>query len=262
MSDILGKILARKAEEVSQRMRQYPLTALRQQCEVVAPVRGFMDAIAVQLAQGNVAIISEIKKASPSKGIIRHDFNVVEIAKSYAEHGATCLSVLTDEYYFQGSDDYLSQAKSVCALPVLRKEFIIDSYQVYESRVVGADAVLLIVAALCDTVILELAMLAQDLGLDVLVEVHNQQELERALMLPCPLIGVNNRNLRTFETCLNTTIDLLAQIPDDRIVVTESGIHSVADVALMRKHKVHTFLVGEAFMRADQPGQKLQQLFA
>ena len=262
MSDIFSEILASKAEEVTRRAQRLPLSALRQQCEAVAPRRGFVDAIASQIARGNPAIISEMKKASPSKGIIRNNFDPVEIAKSYAKYGATCLSVLTDEKYFQGHDDYLGQARSACTLPVLRKEFIIDPYQIYESSVIGADAILLIVAALGDATILELAALARDLGLDVLLEVHDQQELERALRLPYKLIGINNRNLRTFETTLNTTIDLLAQIPDDRIVVTESGIHTAEDVVLMREHNVNAFLVGEAFMRAPQPGEKLQQLFA
>ncbi len=262
MSDILSKILATKVEEVTDRSRRCPLSALRQRCETIAPPRGFIDAIVAQLAQDKPAIISEIKKASPSKGIIRHHFDVVEIAKSYAKYGATCLSVLTDEKYFQGHNAYLEQAQSACPLPLLRKEFIIDRYQVYESRACGADAILLIVAALDDATIMELAMLSHELGMDVLIEIHDQQELERALVLPCKLIGINNRNLHTFETSLNTTIDLLAQIPDNRIVVTESGIHTPADVMLMRKHKVNTFLVGEAFMRAEQPGQKLQHLFS
>ena len=262
MSDILSKILATKAEEVTARVRLCPLSMLQQQCETIAPTRGFVDAIVEQLGQGKAAVIGEIKKASPSKGIIRHNFDVVEIAQSYAKHGAAGLSVLTDEQYFQGHNDYLEQAKSACTLPLLRKEFIIEPYQVYESRVCGADAILLIVAALEDAMILELATLSHELGMDVLVEVHDQQELERALRLPCQLIGINNRNLRTFETHLNTTIDLVTQIPDDRIVVTESGIHTAQDVKLMREHNVNTFLVGEALMRSDQPGEKLQQLFS
>lgn len=262
MSDILCKILDSKADEVVQRAQRLPLSVLRQQCEALAPKRGFVDAIAGQIAQSKPAIISEIKKASPSKGIICTNFNPVEIATSYAKYGATCLSVLTDEQYFQGHDDYLEQARAACSLPVLRKEFIIDPYQIYESSVIGADAILLIVAALGDATISEFAALAQDLGMDVLLEVHDQQELERALRLPYKLIGINNRNLRTFEATLNTTLDLLAQIPDDRIVVTESGIRTVEDVALMRAHNVNAFLVGEAFMRAAQPGEKLQQLFA
>lgn len=262
MTNILSKILASKAEEVTERAQRLPLSALRQQCQAVAPQRGFVEAIASQIALGKPAIISEIKKASPSKGVIRHNFKPVEIAQSYAKHGATCLSVLTDEKYFQGHDDYLGQARAACNLPVLRKEFIIDPYQVYESSVIGADAILLIVAALGDATISELAALAQDLGMDVLLEVHDQQELERALQLPYKLIGINNRNLQTFETTLNATLDLLAQIPDDRIVVTESGIHTEQDVALMREHSVNAFLVGEAFMRAQHPGEKLQQLFA
>ncbi|WP_424948044.1 indole-3-glycerol phosphate synthase TrpC [Candidatus Spongiihabitans sp.] len=262
MPDILSEILATKAAEVTQRAQRLPLSALRQQCEAVARTRGFVDAIAGQIVRGGAAIIGEIKKASPSQGIIRHNFDPAAIAESYAKCGATCLSVLTDEKYFQGHDDYLGQARSACTLPVLRKEFIIDPYQIYESSVIGADAVLLIVSALGDATILELAALARDLGLDVLLEVHDQPELERALLLPYKLIGINNRNLRTFETTLNTTIDLLAQIPADRIVVTESGVHTAEDVALMREHGVNAFLVGEALMRADAPGEKLRQLFA
>lgn len=262
MSDILAKILRHKAEEVAERAQRLPLSQLQQQCEAVAPRRGFVAAIANQIARGKPAIISEIKRASPSKGIICNSCNPAEIAKSYAKYGATCLSVLTDEKYFQGHDDHLGQARAACNLPVLRKEFIIDRYQIYESSVIGADAILLIVAALADTTISEFAALAHKLNLDVLLEVHDQQELERALRLPYKLIGINNRNLATFETSLKTTIDLLAQIPTDRIVVTESGIHSAEDVGLMRAHNVNAFLVGEALMSARQPGKKLQQLFA
>ncbi len=262
MSDILSKILATKVSEISQRAEGVPLSSLRQQCESADATRGFVAAISSQISAGKAAVISEIKKASPSRGILRDRFNPAEIARSYAKHGATCLSVLTDETYFLGHDDFLHQARSACSIPVIRKEFIIDSYQVYESRVIGADAILLIVAALGDASLLELSMLSQDLGLDVLVEVHDQNELERALMLPCKLIGINNRNLRTFKTSLETTLDLLNQVPDDRIVVTESGIHTREDVALMRKHCVNAFLVGETFMKADQPGEKLHQLFS
>jgi len=206
-------------------------------------------------------VIAEIKKASPSKGLLREDFHPADIAKSYEEGGAACLSVLTDADFFQGHEDYLKQARAACSLPVIRKDFIIDPYQVYEARAMGADCILLIVAALGDVMLLELSQLADQLGMDVLVEVHDAQELQRALSLPLKLIGINNRNLRSFDTSLQTTIDLLADIGDDRIVVTESGIHSVDDVKLMRDHKVNAFLVGEAFMRADDPGQQLKSLF-
>ncbi len=202
-------------------------------------------------------MIAEIKKASPSKGLLRADFRPADIAQSYERHGATCLSVLTDEDFFQGSDEYLQQARAACALPVLRKDFTMDAYQVYEARALGADAILLIVAALGDTPLRELAELAAELGMDVLVEVHDAAELERALALPTPLIGINNRDLRTFHTSLETTLDLLGKIPADRVVVTESGIHAPADVARMRARGVNVFLVGEAFMKADDPGGKL-----
>ena len=261
MSDILSTILATKATEVSQRAERFPLSLLQQKCESVSSTRGFVNAISHEIGLGNPAVISELKKASPSRGVIRSDFNPAEIARSYAQNGAACLSVLTDEKYFQGHDDFVNQARSACPIPVIRKEFIIDPYQVFESRLIGADAILLIVAALGDTSLAELSALAQDLDMDVLVEVHDQQELERALSLPCKLVGINNRNLRTFETSLNTTLDLLERVPDDRIVVTESGIHTRDDVALMRKYNVNAFLVGEAFMKADQPGEKLHQLF-
>jgi indole-3-glycerol phosphate synthase len=261
MSDILSTILATKAAEVSQRSLRLPLSTLQQQCESAGSTRGFVNAISRQIGLGNPAVISEIKKASPSKGVIRNNLNVADIASSYAQNGAACLSVLTDEIYFQGHDDFVHQAKSACLLPVIRKEFIIDPYQVYESRMIGADAILLIVAALGDNLLSELSTLALALNMDVLVEVHDQPELERALSLPCSLIGINNRNLRTFETSLDTTLELLKLIPDDRIVVTESGIHTRDDVALMRKHNVNAFLVGEAFMKANQPGKKLHQLF-
>jgi indole-3-glycerol phosphate synthase len=206
-------------------------------------------------------VIAEVKKASPSKGIIREHFDPAEIAASYAHGGAACLSVLTDQHFFQGHDDYLGQARERSGLPVIRKDFIIDPYQVFESRLIGADAILLIVAALKDSELLELSTLADSLELDVLVEVHDQEELDRALKLPVTLIGINNRDLRTFETSLKTTLDLLDAIPLERLVVTESGIHTPADVALMREHDVHTFLVGEAFMRAEDPGAKLAELF-
>ena len=262
MSDILRKILARKAQEVAARQAQISLQTLKDCLPGAPTVRGFADAIARRLATGGAAVIAEIKKASPSKGLLRADFRPAEIAASYERGGATCLSVLTDVDFFQGADEYLQQARDACGLPVLRKDFMLDPYQVYEARVLGADCILLIVAALGDAQMQELALIAQDLGMDILVEVHDADELARALMLDTPLIGVNNRNLRTFETRLDTTLDLLAQIPANRIVVTESGIHTPADVARMRKHGVHAFLVGEAFMKAAVPGEKLQELFA
>ncbi len=259
--DILRKILTRKAEEIAERARRMPLTDLKKQLVQAPAPRGFLKAIRSRLATGRPAVIAEIKKASPSKGLLRADFRPAEIAKSYEHHGATCLSVLTDEEFFQGSDAYLQQARAACALPVLRKDFTMDAYQVYEARVLGADAILLIVAALDDTQLRELAELAAELGMDVLVEVHDAAELERALALSTPLIGINNRDLRTFRTTLTTTLDLLDKIPRDRVVVTESGIHAPCDVAQMRGRGVNVFLVGEAFMKADDPGGKLQELF-
>jgi len=259
--DILQKILRRKVEEVVERSSTLSLRELAKQVEAVAPARGFVRAIEAKITQGHAAVIAEIKKASPSKGLLREDFHPADIAKSYEEGGAACLSVLTDADFFQGHEDYLKQARAACSLPVIRKDFIIDPYQVYEARAMGADCILLIVAALGDVMLLELSQLADQLGMDVLVEVHDAQELQRALSLPLKLIGINNRNLRSFDTSLQTTIDLLADIGDDRIVVTESGIHSVDDVKLMRDHKVNAFLVGEAFMRADDPGQQLKSLF-
>lgn len=259
--DILRKILARKAEEVAERARRAPLEELKKRLADAPAPRGFQKAIRSRIATGLPAVIAEIKKASPSKGLLRTDFRPAEIAMSYERHGATCLSVLTDVDFFQGSDEHLKQARAACALPVLRKDFTMDAYQVYEARVLGADAILLIVAALGDASIRELAALAEELGLDVLVEVHDEAELERALKLSTPLIGINNRDLRTFRTTLTTTLDLLDKIPHDRIVVTESGIHAPCDVAQMRGRGVNAFLVGEAFMKADDPGLKLQELF-
>lgn len=223
--------------------------------------RGFMRALQANIAQGKPAVIAEIKKASPSKGVLRADFKPAEIAQSYARGGAACLSVLTDVDFFQGADAYLQQARAACALPVIRKDFIIDPYQVYEARVINADCILLIAAALQDTQMQDLLELANELGMDVLLEVHDAEELERALKINAPLIGINNRNLRTFETRLNTTLDLLKMIPGDKLVVTESGIHNRADVMLMRDNNVHAFLVGEAFMVAEDPGGKLHELF-
>jgi indole-3-glycerol phosphate synthase len=259
--DILRRILARKAEEIAERAGRTPLADLKMRLAQAPAPRGFLKAIRSRLATGRPAVIAEIKKASPSKGLLRADFRPAEIANSYERYGATCLSVLTDTDFFQGSDEYLKQSRAACALPVLRKDFTIDVYQVYEARIIGADAILLIVAALGDAPLRELAELAAQLGMDVLVEVHDAAELERALMLPTPLIGINNRDLRTFHTSLETTLDLLGKIPADRVVVTESGIHAPADVARMRARGVNVFLVGEAFMKADDPGRKLRELF-
>ncbi len=262
MDDILNKILADKAVEVGQRAQQQPLVSLKAAVENAPPARGFVAAIKQKLKDQQTAVIAEIKKASPSKGVIREDFQPAQIAQSYASHGACCLSVLTDEKYFQGSTAYLQQARNACALPVLRKDFIVDHYQLYEAREMGADAILLIAAALGDPLMSDLEQTALALGLDVLVEVHDAHELERALSLQTPLVGINNRNLRTFETSLQTTIDLLGTIPDDKIVVSESGFHTSKDIQLLRDEQVHTFLIGEAFMRDDEPGMALQRLIA
>ena len=259
--DILKKILARKSEEIAERTRRVPLRELRRHVEDAPTLRGFVRAIEDRFAAGHPAVIAEIKKASPSRGVLRADFRPAEIAKSYARHGAVCLSVLTDVDFFQGSDAYLQEARAACELPVLRKDFTMDVYQVYEARVIGADAILLIVAALSDAQMDELAALAAELGMDVLVEVHDGRELDRALKLNTRLIGINNRDLRTFETRLETTLNLLPTIPKDRIVVTESGILSPDDVARMRSHNVNAFLVGEAFMKAEDPGVQLEKLF-
>lgn len=260
--DILKQIIAHKATEVTTRKAVCSVADLKARIEGTEPTRGFTAAIKAQVDDGKLAVIAEVKKASPSKGVIRENFHPTEIAESYENAGATCLSVLTDEKYFQGADQYLKEAKVACKLPILRKDFMIDPYQVYEARAIGADCILLIVACLEDMQMQELAWLAADLGLDVLVEVHDREELERGLMLRTPLIGVNNRNLRTFETSLQTTIDLLPDIFHDRTIVTESGIHTPEDVALMRRYGVNTFLVGEAFMAAEDPGQKLAELFS
>ncbi len=260
-SDILNRILATKQQELAERRQRKTIDQLRMQAHHVSPPRGFVAAMQRRIEQGGAAVIAEIKKASPSKGVIRESFDPVEIAKSYQAGGASCLSVLTDHDYFQGHEDYLTMARAACSLPVIRKDFIIDPYQVMEARAIGADCILLIVAALDDQQLADLSEAARAEGMDVLVEVHDRAELERALKLDLELIGINNRNLRTFETSLETTIDLLPLIPDDCMVVTESGIHSSVDVALMRDHDVHAFLVGEAFMRADDPGQALADLF-
>ena len=260
--DILKKILTRKAVEIAERSRTISLGSLQQQVEATEIPRGFIHALQQRTSAGKAAVIAEIKKASPSRGVLREDFNPAQIAASYEKGGAACLSVLTDIDFFQGSDAYLREARAACSLPVLRKDFFLDPYQVYEARVLGADCILLIVAALDDAMLLELLLLAEQLGMDALVEVHDAAELERALALPARLIGINNRDLRTFETSLETTLGFLEQMPDDRIVVTESGIHTAADVALMRSNGVDVFLVGEAFMKAPEPGEKLAELFA
>jgi indole-3-glycerol phosphate synthase len=259
--DILKKIIKRKAEEVAERQRVAPTEVLNNSLSQAPPVRGFVNAIAQKISIGKAGVIAEVKRASPSKGIIRKDFQPAEIAQSYAQAGAACLSVLTDIDFFQGADEYLQQARTACMLPVIRKDFFIDPYQVYEARTLGADCILLIAACLSDEQMYELNGLAHNLGMDVLIEVHNAKELQRTLPLNNRLIGINNRNLRSFETSLETTIDLLKQVPDDRIVVTESGIHTQEDVQLMRRNGVNAFLVGEAFMRADDPGSKLDELF-
>ncbi len=262
MSDILNKILAVKQQEVAAAKAEVSLEKMQQLAAEASPARDFVGAIRSKIAAGNSAVIAEIKKASPSKGVIREDFHPAEIAASYAEHGAACLSVLTDVQFFQGCTEYLQQARAACALPVLRKDFMVDEYQIYQARVMGADAILLIAAALSREQMQHFETVAHRLGMAVLVEVHNGDELTEALTLSTPLLGINNRNLRTFEVSLQTTIELLPRIGDDKLVVTESGIFTADDVALMRGHRVHTFLVGEAFMRADNPGVALQQVFA
>ncbi len=260
--DILLKILRRKREEIDQRRRERGQRELLRRIEQAGDTpRGFVQAIEAHIAGGRPAVIAEIKKASPSKGVLRADFQPAAIARSYAAAGAACLSVLTDVDFFQGADAYLQQARAACSLPVLRKDFIIDDYQVCEARALGADCILLIAAALDDAAMSGLASLARQLGMDVLVEVHDAGELERALKLDLPLIGINNRNLRTFEVSLQTTLDLLEAIPPGCTVVTESGIVQPEDVVLMREHGVHAFLVGEAFMRAPDPGRRLAALF-
>ncbi len=260
-SDILKKILARKREEIAERGALVSIDALKQQIETASPVRDFVGAMRAKLAAGQSAVIAEIKKASPSKGVLREDFRPAEIAASYEKGGAACLSVLTDRDFFQGSEEYLQQARAACSLPVIRKDFIIDPYQVYEARAIGADCILLIVAALDDAQLVELANLAEQLGMAVLVEVHDVEELARAKVLKTPLFGVNNRNLKTFEVSLKNTLDLLAAMPDGCIVITESGIHARQDVELMRDNHVNSFLVGEAFMRCEDPGGRLAELF-
>ena len=279
MSDILNKILAVKAQEIAAAQAIKPLDVVRAEARNAPPVRDFVGAIRAGINTGKSAVIAEIKKASPSKGLLRENFNPAQIAKTYADHGAACLSVLTDEQFFQGAAEFLKQARAACNIPVLRKDFMLDPYQVYEARAMGADCILLIVAAFQTSsssvppshdkevatfdlpALRALEQLAHELGMAVLVEVHDAAELDIALQLTTPLIGVNNRNLRTFETRLESTLELLPRIPADRIVVTESGIHTPENIALMRSHHVHTFLVGEVFMRAADPGLELAQLF-
>jgi len=261
--DILKKILDRKAGEVAERSSKVPLAELQQRLAEAGPTREFVRSLRLRVDRGMAAVIAEIKKASPSRGVLREDFQPAQIAARYERGGAACLSVLTDIDFFMGCDSYLQQARSACALPVLRKDFVIDAYQVYEARVLGADCILLIVSALDDEKLNELLQLAHHLGMDALVEVHDRHEMNRALELPAAdLIGVNNRNLRTFETSLSTTLDLLSGFPEDRLLVTESGIQTAADVRLMRHKGVHAFLVGEAFMKAEDPGARLAELFA
>lgn len=264
--DILKRILAVKAEEVAAAQAVRPLAAARDEARGQPPARGFVAAIRDKIAAGQSAVIAEIKKASPSKGVIRADFIPADIAQSYADGdgkvSAACLSVLTDKQFFQGSVDYLKQARASCQLPVLRKDFLVDPYQVYEARAMGADAILLIAACLDDAQMADFEAIARGLDMAVLVEVHDRAELERALKLKTPLIGINNRNLRTFEVTLDTTLGMLADVPKNRLLVTESGILKPADVKTMRDAGVHAFLVGEAFMRAPEPGLELAKLFA
>ena len=259
---ILKKIIARKYEEVRERSASCDFNEIKSRAlDSDIKLRGFVDAMLLKLANNQSAVIAEIKKASPSKGVIRENFDPASIAASYESGGAACLSVLTDVDYFQGADRYLQEARAACSLPVIRKDFLVDPYQIYEARALGADCVLLIVAALSETQLVDLNEIASSLGMDVLVEVHDEAELELALTLPNKLIGINNRNLHTFSVSLNTTISLLEQIPNDRVVVTESGIVSSEDVSLMRNSGVNSFLVGESFMRAAEPGEKLSELF-
>ena len=262
LNDVLKRILARKQEEVAERRERVSLFELKARLSGAPPVRGFADAVAAKLQAGLPAVIAEVKTASPSKGVIRPDFDPAAIARSYEAGGAACLSVLTDIDFFQGSDAYLQQARAACSLPVLRKDFVVDAWQLHEARVLGADCVLLIAAALDDVQLAEFAFIADELGMDVLVEVHDLDELERALPIPARLLGINNRNLRTFEVSLQNTLDLKDMVPADRVLVTESGILAPADVALMRGAGVHAFLVGEAFMRQPDPGRALSDLFA
>ena len=262
MSDILERILAVKRDEVAAAQSRVPLSELRASAETASPVRAFVGGLRRRIAAGEAAVIAEIKKASPSRGVLRADFRPAEIAASYQRHGTACLSVLTDRQFFQGAPGFLQEARAACDLPVLRKDFLVDPYQLYEARAMGADAVLLIVAALDLPALRDFEAIASSLGMAVLVEVHDRSELDLALQLATPLLGINNRNLRSFAVSLQTTLELLPEIPADRLVVTESGILARADVRLMRAHGVHAFLVGEAFMRAEEPGEALAGLFA
>ncbi|MEZ5464810.1 MAG: indole-3-glycerol phosphate synthase TrpC [Lysobacteraceae bacterium] len=261
MSTILDRILLRKAEEVAERAARVSLAELEARCRDLPDTRGFLSSLEARIDAGLPAVIAEVKKASPSKGVIRPDFRPTDIARSYEAGGAACLSVLTDIDFFQGADEYLGEARNACSLPVLRKDFVIDDYQLFEARALGADCVLLIVAALDQPQLVGLCDQALELGLDVLVEVHDATEMQRALTLNSPLIGVNNRNLHTFETSLDTTLTLREMVPESNLLVTESGIHTPEDVARMREAGVHAFLVGEAFMRAEEPGEELARLF-
>ena len=261
MSDILDKIVAVKRDEISLARRKRDLASLRRDAESLGGQRDFIKSLRGRLAAGGAGVIAEIKKASPSKGVLRERFEPAGIAESYAEHGAACLSVLTDAQFFQGSAAYLEQARAACALPVLRKDFMVDAYQLFEARAMGADCILLIAACLDDALMVDLEAQAHALGMAVLVEVHDAAELDRALRLKTPLVGINNRNLRTFEVTLQTTLDLLPRVPNERLLVTESGILARDDVQRMLRANVHAFLVGEAFMRAPNPGVALAALF-
>ena len=258
---ILKKILARKHEEIAERSAQVTIPQLTEKAKSASAPRGFAAAIAAKIAAGQSGVIAEIKKASPSKGVIREDFDPAAIAESYEKGGACCLSVLTDVDFFQGADEYLKMARSASSLPVIRKDFIIDEYQIYEARAMSADCILLIVSALSEEQLNQLHEVARSLGMDVLIEVHDEAELDIALKLDNPMVGINNRNLHSFEVSLENTYQLLSKIPDNKIVITESGIHSPADVAAMRQHNVNAFLVGEAFMRSEEPGERLAEMF-
>lgn len=260
MSNILDQIIETKFEEISVGKASQSISDFRKIIEQQTPCRGFFHAIENQIEKGETAVIAEVKKASPSKGIIRPDFDPVDIAQSYLRGGATCLSILTDEQYFKGSNQFLRDVRATVGLPILRKDFMVDAWQIYQSRAMGADCVLLIVACLDDEKLAELHDLASDLGMDVLVEVHDEEEMERALKTPAKLIGINNRNLKTFETSLTTSEELVEMVDEERIVVSESGIHVSADIDFLQKHNMHTFLIGESFMRHDDPGAQLQKL--
>ena len=261
MANILDTIIATKFEEIKESQKIKSLNQLKDEVKSASQPRGFIKAIETQLSKNKAAVIAEIKKASPSKGVIRENFNPKEVAISYEKGGATCLSVLTDQKYFQGHTNYLKEARAACSLPVLRKDFMVDPYQIYEARMMGADCILLIVAALSFDLMKELEAMAHALDMDVLVEVHNQAELDLALQLKTPLLGINNRNLKTFEVSLQTTFDLIKNISVDKVIVTESGIFTPMDIKIMQDHHVNTFLIGEAFMRESDPGESLKTLF-